>query len=138
MARILGIDLGERRIGIAISSPEGGLAVPLRILDALIDETRADGAVPVFLYLPTGLEVGLEVLGRAGAVSERETFLLDHCTRRDVACASARSEFSAAAAAGAHFSTVLHWGQEGHRAAASALAKLLRGADLAAPSPGDP
>ena len=34
MARILGIDLGERRIGIAISTPEGGLAVPLRILDS--------------------------------------------------------------------------------------------------------
>lgn len=34
MARILGIDLGERRIGIAISSPEGRLAVPLRILDS--------------------------------------------------------------------------------------------------------
>ncbi len=34
VARILGIDLGERRIGIAISTPEGGLAVPLRILDA--------------------------------------------------------------------------------------------------------
>ena len=34
MARILGIDLGERRIGIAISSPEGRLALPLRILDS--------------------------------------------------------------------------------------------------------
>lgn len=34
VARILGIDLGERRIGIAISSPEGRLAVPLRILDS--------------------------------------------------------------------------------------------------------
>ena len=34
LARILGIDLGERRIGIAISSPEGRLAVPLRILDS--------------------------------------------------------------------------------------------------------
>ena len=34
VTRILGIDLGERRIGIAISSPEGRLAVPLRILDS--------------------------------------------------------------------------------------------------------
>lgn len=38
MTRILGIDLGERRIGVAISTPEGGLAVPLRIIDAQ-DET---------------------------------------------------------------------------------------------------
>ena len=41
MARILGIDLGERRIGIAISTPEGGLSVPLRILDARSDEADA-------------------------------------------------------------------------------------------------
>ena len=34
MARILGIDLGERRIGLAVSTPEGALAVPLRIIDA--------------------------------------------------------------------------------------------------------
>jgi len=33
MPRILGLDIGERRIGIAISTPEGGLAVPLRILE---------------------------------------------------------------------------------------------------------
>ena len=41
MPRILGIDLGERRIGIAISTPEGGLAVPLRILDAQDDRSDA-------------------------------------------------------------------------------------------------
>lgn len=34
MGRILGIDLGDRRIGIAISTPEGGLAVPLRIIES--------------------------------------------------------------------------------------------------------
>jgi putative Holliday junction resolvase len=33
MARILGLDVGERRIGIAISAPEGRLAVPLRVLN---------------------------------------------------------------------------------------------------------
>ena len=98
----------------------------LRILDALIDETRADGALPVFLYLPTGPEV----LNHADAASEEESFLLDHCARREVACATARSEFSAAAERGANFATDRHWGPVGHRASARALAKLLRTAGL--------
>jgi len=35
---MLGLDLGERRIGVAISTPEGGLAVPLRIIVRESDE----------------------------------------------------------------------------------------------------
>ena len=38
MARVIGLDLGERRIGIAISTPEGGLAVPLRVLESAGDD----------------------------------------------------------------------------------------------------
>ena len=33
MTRILGLDVGERRIGVAVSTPEGTLAVPLRVID---------------------------------------------------------------------------------------------------------
>jgi putative Holliday junction resolvase len=33
-ARIIGLDAGERRIGVAVSDPEGRLAVPVRIIDA--------------------------------------------------------------------------------------------------------
>lgn len=33
MARILGLDVGERRIGVAISDPDGRIAVPLRIIE---------------------------------------------------------------------------------------------------------
>ena len=33
MSRILGIDYGERRIGLAISDPMGIIAKPLRVLD---------------------------------------------------------------------------------------------------------
>ncbi len=47
MARILGIDLGERRIGIAISTPEGGLAVPLSILDATSDDADAQAIIEI-------------------------------------------------------------------------------------------
>ena len=39
VGRILGLDVGERRIGLAISTPEGRLAVPLRVL-----ERRGDAA----------------------------------------------------------------------------------------------
>lgn len=39
MARILGLDIGERRIGLAISTPEGRLAVPLGVV-----ERRGDAA----------------------------------------------------------------------------------------------
>jgi putative Holliday junction resolvase len=39
VTRILGLDVGERRIGLAISTPEGRLAVPLRVL-----ERRGDAA----------------------------------------------------------------------------------------------
>jgi putative Holliday junction resolvase len=33
VGRIIGLDIGERRIGLAISTPEGTLALPLRILE---------------------------------------------------------------------------------------------------------
>lgn len=41
MARVLGLDIGERRIGIAISTPEGSLAVPLRIIESSGDPKDA-------------------------------------------------------------------------------------------------
>jgi hypothetical protein len=99
----------------------------LKILDELVDEIRADGGLPVFLYLPTGAEP----LDQDEAVSEKEAFLLTHCEQRGVACASARAEFNAATARGANFAVDRHWGPAGHRAAAHALARLLNDADVA-------
>ncbi len=40
MTRVLGVDLGERRIGLAVSDPGGILASPHRVLDR--SERRAD------------------------------------------------------------------------------------------------
>jgi putative holliday junction resolvase len=40
MARILGIDYGERRIGLALSDPTGTVATPWRVLD--VEHDRAD------------------------------------------------------------------------------------------------
>jgi len=39
VTRILGLDVGDRRIGLAISTPEGGLAVPLRVLERRRDDS---------------------------------------------------------------------------------------------------
>lgn len=38
MARVIGLDIGERRIGVAISDPERRLAVPLRIIERRNDD----------------------------------------------------------------------------------------------------
>jgi len=74
MARILGIDVGERRIGIAVSTPEGGLAVPLRILEsrgeeadiaAIIEIARAEGVEALVVGDPRTLA------GEAGAQARR-------------------------------------------------------------------
>ncbi len=39
MARVLGLDFGERRIGVAVSDPEKRFAVPLRIVERRGDDT---------------------------------------------------------------------------------------------------
>ena len=41
LGRILGIDMGKRRIGVAISAPEGVLAVPLQVIECRGDEIDA-------------------------------------------------------------------------------------------------
>ena len=56
MGRILGLDVGERRIGIAISTPEGGLAVPLRVLE------RRDLAADLAAIAALAGEEGVEIL----------------------------------------------------------------------------
>jgi len=65
MPRILGLDVGDRRIGVAISSPEGRLAVPLRIierlkepadLEAIAALARAEEATGIVVGLPLSLD----------------------------------------------------------------------------------
>ena len=74
MPRILGLDVGERRIGLAISTPEGRLAVPLRILErerepadigAIADVARAEGATAIVVGYPLSLD------GSAGQQARR-------------------------------------------------------------------
>jgi putative Holliday junction resolvase len=72
--RFLGIDFGERRIGLAISDPDGRLALPLATLERRNDRSalrqiaeiaRREGVERLILGDPADLE------GRRGATSER-------------------------------------------------------------------
>jgi putative Holliday junction resolvase len=65
VGRILGLDVGERRIGVAISTPEETLAVPLRIIErsdrtsdmeAIAAIARAEGADALVVGLPRSLD----------------------------------------------------------------------------------
>jgi putative Holliday junction resolvase len=70
MSRVLGVDLGSRRIGLAVSDPGGVIASPLRVLDrsgdvdadraAIVAAAREEGATTVVVGLPT------EMSGRRG------------------------------------------------------------------------
>jgi putative Holliday junction resolvase len=91
MPRILGLDVGERRIGLAISTPEGRLAVPLRILesgkepadiDAIAEIARAEDATAIVVGYPLSLD------GSVGQQARRvEAFArrLEHSTGLPVA-----------------------------------------------------
>jgi putative Holliday junction resolvase len=57
--RTLGIDVGERRIGLAISDPNGQVAVPLRTLR----RTGEDGAVDAIAALVVEESVEAVVVG---------------------------------------------------------------------------
>ena len=59
MNRILALDVGERRIGVAISTPEGGLAIPLRIIDAVDEQTD----VQTIVHLARSENASVVVIG---------------------------------------------------------------------------
>jgi putative Holliday junction resolvase len=72
--RFLGIDFGEKRIGLAISDPEGRLAVPLVTLERRNDRSalrqiaeiaRRDGVERLVLGEP------VDLFGRRGEMAER-------------------------------------------------------------------
>jgi putative Holliday junction resolvase len=72
--RSLGIDFGEKRIGLAISDPEGRLAVPLTTLERRKDRSaireieeiaRREGVERLVLGEPIGLD------GQRGEAAER-------------------------------------------------------------------
>ncbi|MDP2233789.1 MAG: Holliday junction resolvase RuvX [Actinomycetota bacterium] len=56
--RVLGLDIGERRVGVAVSDPDGRIASPLQVLDA---QTLSNPAS--LLALIDEYDVGLLVVG---------------------------------------------------------------------------
>ena len=70
--RTLGLDVGERRVGVAVSDPEGRLAVPLRVVErrgrgdaaALAELAHREGAERIVVGLPVSLngEIGPQAL----------------------------------------------------------------------------
>src|SRR5436309_2693237 len=89
MMRTLGLDVGERRIGIAISDPEGRLAVPVRVLQrrgrgdaGLIAELAERESV---LRIVVGLPVSLDgSLGAQAQETEKFAGSLRGVTRAEV------------------------------------------------------
>jgi len=72
--RALGIDFGEKRIGLAISDPEGRIAVPLTTLERQDDRSAARQIAEIVRReqvgtLVLGEPVGLD--GERGAAAER-------------------------------------------------------------------
>ena len=66
--RKLALDFGERRIGIAISDPQGILAKPYRI----IDSTEIDGIVETVLAIAAEQEVDVIVVGLPVSLDGKE------------------------------------------------------------------
>jgi putative Holliday junction resolvase len=72
LTRILGLDAGERRIGVAISDPDGSFALPLRSiladgseLDAIDAYVRDESVEAIVIGLP------LSMSGESSAQTER-------------------------------------------------------------------
>ncbi|MDD5288384.1 MAG: Holliday junction resolvase RuvX [Dehalococcoidales bacterium] len=59
MARILGLDVGDKRIGLALSDPMGILASPLTI----IERTREPDDIEAILKIAREREVGVIIVG---------------------------------------------------------------------------
>lgn len=65
--RTLGLDVGDRRVGVAVSDPDGRLAVPLRVVErrgrndaaAIADLARDEQAQRIVVGLPVSLDGGL-------------------------------------------------------------------------------
>ena len=62
--RTLGLDVGERRIGVAVSDPEGRLAVPLQVFErrgrgdaaAIAELARREEAEQIVVGMPVSLD----------------------------------------------------------------------------------
>jgi putative Holliday junction resolvase len=69
--RILGLDIGDRRIGVALSDPQGILASPLTIIERRDEQTAIRAIVDIVSQKEVGrIIVGLP-LSMDGSISEQ-------------------------------------------------------------------
>ena len=79
--RWLGLDPGEKRTGVAVSSPEGTYAIPVRVLRHCAEgPTVADIERLVDEYRPDGLVIGLP-LSMSGRPSEQTNAVVEFAQR---------------------------------------------------------
>jgi len=72
--RLLGVDAGERRIGLAVSDEEGKIATPIGVIDRRAVPDAADAVISRARELDAeGIVVGMPVTlrGRAGPAARR-------------------------------------------------------------------
>jgi putative Holliday junction resolvase len=85
--RALGVDFGERRIGLALSDPDGRLALPL----AVVERSSDAQAVAAIVAIAREHEVELLVVGeprRIGGAPESEAFRRAHAFGEKLAAAA--------------------------------------------------
>ena len=88
MARILGLDVGDKRIGLALSDPMGILASPLTI----IERTRELDDIEAILKIAREREVGVIIIGlprlMSGAIGLQaekvQAFVAALCSHTDI------------------------------------------------------
>jgi putative Holliday junction resolvase len=85
MARVLGVDYGEKRIGLAVSDPEGLIATPLGVQDVTsrkdaVDAVRRaageNGAERIVVGLPLNMD------GSAGPMAEKVQVFVERLRTR--------------------------------------------------------
>ncbi|MFC1952420.1 Holliday junction resolvase RuvX [Chloroflexota bacterium] len=88
MTRSLGLDIGDRRIGVALSDPEGMLASPLTIINCQDDATNIEAITDIISQQQVEkVIVGLPRLmdGSLGEQAEKvKTFIQKLCSHTEV------------------------------------------------------
>lgn len=101
-----------------------------RMTEALMNEMvrtiRANGAIPVFFYLPTPLEIAHS----SPEYSSREKFLMSYCRKNEILCTSMTSNFTQAREQGRMLKPYDHWDAYGHSLVADVLVKYLKEQNL--------
>lgn len=103
--RLLGLDIGERRVGVAVSDPSGRVATPVTVLDAralgrdqaalrrLVEEYEAEGLVAGLPLTMAGEEgpQAKAVRAQAARLAEQVGLPLAFCDERLTSAQAARS-----------------------------------------------